>query len=398
MRQLKVYFLIAAAFFVFFFAPLLFTTTRIAANTGDIYLHSYPLKFLVSEHLTTGKMPLWNPYLFAGQPLLANPQSAVFYPPSIFFYLFPLPMAFNYFFVFHLFLGGFFMYLLLSSLRLPRTAALAGSMIYPFSSFFLYHLPSGHPVALSGYIWLPLVILGLEQVRTESSRGWVLFLALALSFQFLAGHSQPVFITFAFILFHFFATGFRSWKNLLSAGGFFLLFVSLQGIPALELSQCLERDTWPYLTQYYSLTLKHFCTIFTPGYFGTVLDKTYPFTDPSLFYERHAQYIGIVPLFLAGAGMLLSFRSKRFFYPAVIAGGVFFSLGFNNPLYRFLYPLLPGLSLVRSPASFYLLSLTGLAVCAAAGWQHFVAQRKPAVKIALLLVIAGDLFSGGTGT
>src|SRR5437763_11395176 len=50
----------------------------------DPVRQQYPWRFLATELETNMQMPLWNPYNFSGTPLLANFQSAVFYPLNIF--------------------------------------------------------------------------------------------------------------------------------------------------------------------------------------------------------------------------------------------------------------------------------------------------------------------------
>ncbi|MCK5221610.1 MAG: hypothetical protein KAR14_08520, partial [Candidatus Aminicenantes bacterium] len=57
---------------------------------ADNYLLSDQInQFYVWHHIAhvsmsgTGIIPLWNPYIFAGQPLVANSQSALFYPPNL---------------------------------------------------------------------------------------------------------------------------------------------------------------------------------------------------------------------------------------------------------------------------------------------------------------------------
>lgn len=47
---------------------------------GDLHLYFYPYWVEVARELRTGHLPVWNPYLFAGAPLLANSQVGVFYP------------------------------------------------------------------------------------------------------------------------------------------------------------------------------------------------------------------------------------------------------------------------------------------------------------------------------
>jgi hypothetical protein len=47
-----------------------------------------PFFLEAKSQITNGLLPLWNPYIFAGTPLLANMQSALFFPLNIGHYLF----------------------------------------------------------------------------------------------------------------------------------------------------------------------------------------------------------------------------------------------------------------------------------------------------------------------
>ena len=60
------------------YARLLFTNRVLAG--GDIQLYFYAYWEYVAATLREGRLPFWNPYLFLGAPLLANPQTAVLYP------------------------------------------------------------------------------------------------------------------------------------------------------------------------------------------------------------------------------------------------------------------------------------------------------------------------------
>ena len=49
---------------------------------SDDILQFYPWhKLAYEEAQVTGRFPLWNPYELTGQPLVANAQSALFFPP-----------------------------------------------------------------------------------------------------------------------------------------------------------------------------------------------------------------------------------------------------------------------------------------------------------------------------
>ena len=49
----------------------------------------YPSRTFTSNELKNGFIPLWNPYIFAGNPHIANFQSSVFFPTTLLFLLFP---------------------------------------------------------------------------------------------------------------------------------------------------------------------------------------------------------------------------------------------------------------------------------------------------------------------
>lgn len=59
------------------------TPTGIEALDGhDLVNQQYPLLSLIFDSLRNGQgLPLWTPYLFAGQSIVANPQATFFYPP-----------------------------------------------------------------------------------------------------------------------------------------------------------------------------------------------------------------------------------------------------------------------------------------------------------------------------
>ncbi|MGI5837216.1 MAG: hypothetical protein ACOX87_12125, partial [Chloroflexota bacterium] len=56
----------------------------------DLLAYFVPYKSYVSQLIHQGELPLWNPNIFMGAPLLANIQAAVFYPLDLLFYLMPV--------------------------------------------------------------------------------------------------------------------------------------------------------------------------------------------------------------------------------------------------------------------------------------------------------------------
>jgi len=66
---------------IFFWKILLNPGKMIYWSFSDITLYHSPLKFIIHRAFNAqGAVPLWNPYIFGGTPLVANPQAGLFYP------------------------------------------------------------------------------------------------------------------------------------------------------------------------------------------------------------------------------------------------------------------------------------------------------------------------------
>jgi len=51
-----------------------------ALPTSDLTYEMYPYAVFEQAQLRAGRLPLWSPGSYAGQPLAADPQAAAFYP------------------------------------------------------------------------------------------------------------------------------------------------------------------------------------------------------------------------------------------------------------------------------------------------------------------------------
>lgn len=395
MKRLPLSIAIISVVILILFAPVLLSPARGVGNFGDIYLHYYPLKHLVTEYLINGRMPLWNPYIFAGQPLMANPQSAVAYPFSLIFSFFPLSVGFTIFFVLHLILGGSGMYLLLAERRLCSSACFVGAVSYACSSLLVSKAAAGHPVLLSGYVWLPFVVLGVVRVGAPARMSFspeAILLVLAAAFQFLSGHTFPVYISLAVTLILCARYKVAHARQLALLAGAVAAVCAFQLFQTLELSRAAETGNWPHLARQYSLSPRDLVALVMPRYFGSIIDGTYIHpANPSFFFEKHAFYFGLVTFLLAIAGLVDSVRRRAFMLPALAAAGVFLALGFSTPLYRWMYGVIPGMDLLRVPARFLYIAVFALIMLAALGWDRWFRRAPLLLKAGLVVLIMADL-------
>src|SRR5690349_12371806 len=68
------------AYFLALGLAVLLIVDRDRALQWDNLVHNLPLTREAFRQWTEGRMPLWNPYLWSGSPLLADPQAQATYP------------------------------------------------------------------------------------------------------------------------------------------------------------------------------------------------------------------------------------------------------------------------------------------------------------------------------
>ncbi|HEX8932060.1 MAG TPA: hypothetical protein VF810_02815, partial [Patescibacteria group bacterium] len=100
------------------------------AQGPDVIKEAFPWKVFVIDELKRGELPYWTPYNFSGNSILANFQSAVFYPGNLIFFLLPFLDAWTIFIFIAPFLAGLFTYLFLRELSLNKLASVFGGIVF----------------------------------------------------------------------------------------------------------------------------------------------------------------------------------------------------------------------------------------------------------------------------
>ncbi|MBI2941105.1 MAG: hypothetical protein HYY04_11775, partial [Chloroflexi bacterium] len=135
---------------------------------GDQVYQNLPWKTFARDEIRAGRIPLWNPYLFAGMPFLAAGQYGALYPLGAVFYLLPVPVAYEWFATLHLALAAIGMFAMLRTLGAGRFGAASGGLAYGFSGFLVVSMI--WPQVVGAAVWLPwLILLGELLVRRADS-------------------------------------------------------------------------------------------------------------------------------------------------------------------------------------------------------------------------------------
>ncbi|MGI9148137.1 MAG: hypothetical protein ACR2IK_16545 [Chloroflexota bacterium] len=352
--------LLAAA--LAFYYPLVFLGRALVDY--DAFVYFYPQRVFLARSLLAGRLPLWDPYLFLGVPFLANPQTAVLYPPSWLFMLGPVQSVYAAQLVLHAFLAASFTYLLARYAFgvLPAAAAIGG-LAYAFGGFAVGQ--AGHLNQISAAAWLPALLLAYDRFVDTRHTHWLALGALALGMQLLAGHPQETYMSV--IVLGIFGVLRAPWRNLrrlarcVTGGAVMCLLgagvAAAQLLPTLELTPLSIRGAGVNWSDAVAGSL--------PPYLS-VRALLPPFWVPVVSTE-YLGYVGVVPVVLAFMGVVLGRARPVLFGVAICFIGLFLALGENNGLYSLVFSTVPGFDTFRVPARWLLLWQFGAAVLAALG-------------------------------
>ena len=294
----------------------------------------------------SGHLPLWNPYLYAGidQPALA--QTATYYPVAIALYaLFPPVTAFNLSLVLHLLLAAFFMRRYLQALSLSPHAVSLGALTFACCGFAFVHkglIPMANAAA-----WIPALFYCVERWLQTNEWKYPLWGGACLAMQLFAGWPQFVLLSGIYLVLYVLFALPAATKKWTFVSGIAVLFafsaaVGLaQILPTLELkrfSNLSAMPFWLYASNSYPPKLL-FLLIF-PYLFGADFPSAFaPYSWGPREFAFSTIYVGIFPLLLAAASLVMWRRSRPVRYAsALVAISTYLALGtfthFGRQLYR----------------------------------------------------------------
>jgi hypothetical protein len=403
--------LVALALLTLAFFWKIALTNRVLAGL-DVFAYFYPYRDFASAALREGRLPLWNPYLFMGAPLLANSQAGVLYPANWLFMWLSTPKQIAWGIVLHIWLAGAgtFLFARLAIRLHPLTAFVAG-LLFALGGFVGAQVE--HVNQLNASAWLPWLLLCLEGTRTPGRRRWLCLLGggMVAGLILLAGHTQATYIVLfgaaAYVVLRgwWAPTGLK-WRSALRGLGMLTMMVMVglglaagQLLPTLELSQWSVRSGGLPYQEAASFSLKP--TLVLKAFLPPLI------WDPP--FSEFVAYIGLVGLALAGFGAWFVVRPRPpdREHPAdgiLLHGrvmlllallGVFLAFGAYNPIYYLLYKVVPGFDLFRAPARWLLLYGFGAALLAGIGLQMLHRPGSWRLQIGLTLLVVLELFVAG---
>jgi len=411
---------------IILFAPIIFAGKALV--WGTVSTQFIPWWDFAWDTLIQGHIPLWNPWVGMGAPMVGNYQSAIFYPPYwILLLLYAIAgirlmsWGVTVVVVFHLIWSGLGVAKLLEELELSKLSQIVGGLAFSLS---------GYLVARSSFLsinaavaWLPWILLySLRLANKKEYAFWALSAVITL--QLLAGHAQTAWYS---ILLGGIWTFFLAVKNYIeqnklrnvwqSIYKYILAGLLSAGISAIQLVPTLE-----YLIQSqrsgdygfaeamtYSFWPWRFLTLIVPNLFGSPAAGNYWGYGN---YWEDAVYVGLLPLLIAIGVVLRAFFVKRkelaqkpkaskreliIFLSGIIFVSFLLALGDNTKLFPFLYRHVPTFGFFQAPTRYSVWAEISLAILAGIGIDQLAqvtGKRKYWIRLAAagcIAVIGGSL-------
>jgi hypothetical protein len=165
-----------------------------AVLPGDDLTQSLPLRELTGREIRAGHLPLFDPYIWSGAPLLAGWNAAAAYPLTWLFVMLPGIAAWTLNMIATWAAAGLGMFCFLRALRLASLASFLGAFSFAFAGAMSAQVT--HFGLVAGLSWVPLALLSilrLSQDRPWPSRlGWIAVLATAMGLVILAGEPRAI--------------------------------------------------------------------------------------------------------------------------------------------------------------------------------------------------------------
>lgn len=171
------------AYNVYLLDPL---ASAVSSEPNAQYLHHV---------LSSTTLPLWNPHIALGRPLLAAGSPEILSPLRLPVGLWPSPLVWDMLLLSRLLFAGVATYLAARLLDLKPIGAFASALLYSFSGYFLLYINMPH----ADYaLMFPLLTLAIELLRLRVTIPRLLFLGFVLFVSALVDNPQTAVVLFGY--------------------------------------------------------------------------------------------------------------------------------------------------------------------------------------------------------
>jgi hypothetical protein len=312
---------------------------------GDDLTQNFPLRVLAGQQIRNGQLPLYDPYIWSGAPLLGGWNAGAAYPLTFLFAIVPATAAWTLNLIVTWAVAGLGMFFFLRALRLGSLPSVLGALSFAFAGAMSAQV--GHFGLVAGMSWVPvalLAVLRLCETRSTASRlGWTAVLGGTLGLTILAGEPRAAddagVILFIYAAWQVARLGRRYGPAAVSVAGGVVLGICLgavQWLPGLAAIGTSQRAiSSAALFDSGSLPHKWLLLMLVPDLLG----GSGSFGQPAYFAHYNLAevtgYVGVLPL-VAAFALLGRFRLRPrppewIIWHVIALVGLILALGGNTP-------------------------------------------------------------------
>lgn len=377
----------SAAIFIFLHSLIFMRASFLA---GDSFVQFYPWFKCYSEAIKNFTFPYWINSMGSGFPLMAEGQIGGFYPLNmILFFALPFNIAYNYSIILHFILAGAGIYLYARMAGADQRGGFVAALLFCFGSAYggcFYNI-----ITLRTLAWFPLTLLFFEYYFVKREFKYVVFSAIILGFQFLAGFIQMAAYSALFYLAYLLYRFIGARKSLKDAVKVLVTFFSISFIiaaPQLALTYQMSLFSG---REHATLGFALWRSFMPYGLFGLIFP--YSISSVSAYI-----YVGVFSLLFVVFGFV-AVKNNPIVKAAVFIFllSLFFAIGWLNPAYVLLLKITK-LYFFRNPSKFLFFGAFALAVLAGYGFTKFFELKdkkqdeKTVFIFRIVIICAGFIF------
>lgn len=369
------------------FAPVLYFLPPIYSGRvlcpADGIIQNVPFRVTFAQMIRSGYLPLWDPYIFSGMPLLAAAQPGVLYPLNWFYLVFSPATATNMMVIATYIVAGLGALLYARRIGSSISGAMMTALVWQFCGATIGQISHINIVQTAAI--LPWILWSVESFAQSGNFKRGTILAALVAIQFFAGHQQTFVYSFLLTIAYAIAMSFSQapqrkrylWSLMFIAIG--LLVAAVQILPTFELLRNSPRSTATYeFFSSYSLPKQFMLALFAPYLMGGGDGRLFraPYVGPP-YYPEMIGYVGVLAIMLAIAALFIKRDLRAKFWSITFVAALLLAFGRYAPLnfYKLIY-FVPLLNLFRVPARHLMEVDFALAVLAGRGLTLLGSSRE----------------------
>lgn len=364
----------------------------------DLVRYYYPTKRIIREVILSGQLPMWNPFYSGGQPMAANPEYEVFYPPQWLILLPDYDLGYRLHILVHFWIAALGAYVFFRGLRLTIRASFVGALCWSLGGFFVSTV-NLLPIMFCA-AWIPAILHFGRRFMVRPNRRDFALSSLLLGIQMLVGEPTTLLQTWSLLgILGLWRSLRHGWRPLAASKALLRVLViglggatigAAQMIPAADHAgdSIRARGFEFQLVQAWSMTPWRPLEILFPNLFGHVwLDGSlfwgaglYPGTGSPFYFTIYPGLLiavfAVAYLVTRGPGTWLGL--------AIISGSFVVAAGVHTPLLRFLYDV--GIfASIRYPEKFSLPALLLIMIFGTIGLDRAIRGHEKTLRIAAMV-------------